>query len=279
MKINGKNIKVKLVPARDFYNLLIQFNYRLADLREMGEFTALHLLGAENFPLHCLQKRLDDSSPERKNKILVYGPSEVFGGQLENNLNSSVKSSFSALLDLDSVSEHLVSLVVLGDSFEHFLSLYPFVCFNGEEEIKYLHWCPPAHIVGEIFLGSQLMAENKEMLVAMGVKSIVNCASEEIHLDAGLFQILEVPVKDSTSENIAMHFDRVLGFLEETPGQKLVHCVQGVSRSVTFTCAFLIKYHSMTTQEAIAYVKRARPVAQPNTGFVVQLMQFEESLG
>jgi len=60
-------------------------------------------------------------------------------------------------------------------------------------------------------------------------------------------------------------------------GGVLVHCVAGVSRSVTMTCAFLIREHLMDAYSALDMVRSARKHAYPNNGFFEQL-QFYESL-
>lgn len=63
-----------------------------------------------------------------------------------------------------------------------------------------------------------------------------------------------------------------------TNGRVLVHCVQGVSRSVTVIIAYLIFKEKMTYDEASDLVKRVRGIASPNIGFVIQLMLFYKRL-
>ncbi len=54
-------------------------------------------------------------------------------------------------------------------------------------------------------------------------------------------------------------------------GRVLVHCSQGVSRSVTLVIAYLMWRHGQCFEEAFAAVKAARGVANPNIGFVCQV--------
>ncbi|CAJ1959243.1 unnamed protein product [Cylindrotheca closterium] len=57
----------------------------------------------------------------------------------------------------------------------------------------------------------------------------------------------------------------------------LVHCNQGVSRSAALVMAYLIKTHGFSLKEAFFHVQSKREVAQPNTGFMKQLIEFERT--
>lgn len=58
----------------------------------------------------------------------------------------------------------------------------------------------------------------------------------------------------------------------------LVHCMAGISRSVTITIAYLMKFHRMSTTRAYQYLKDMRPAISPNLNFMGQLIEFERSL-
>lgn len=53
-----------------------------------------------------------------------------------------------------------------------------------------------------------------------------------------------------------------------------VHCLQGVSRSVTVVCAYLVATKWMKPGEAIAFIKARRSAACPNAGFRRQLEEY-----
>jgi len=53
-----------------------------------------------------------------------------------------------------------------------------------------------------------------------------------------------------------------------------IHCMAGVSRSVTLTMMYLIKYHGMNAIDALLYVKNRRPIAGPNLSFKRQIDEF-----
>lgn len=58
----------------------------------------------------------------------------------------------------------------------------------------------------------------------------------------------------------------------------LIHCVLGVSRSVTLAMAFLMHAYKMTFRHCFNFVKDKRGVASPNLGFVSQLLNFERRI-
>ena len=47
-----------------------------------------------------------------------------------------------------------------------------------------------------------------------------------------------------------------------------------MSRSVTIVVAYLMLKKGMSVSSALAYVKKCRPIAQPNYGFMRQLEEF-----
>lgn len=58
----------------------------------------------------------------------------------------------------------------------------------------------------------------------------------------------------------------------------LVHCLAGISRSVTVTVAYLMQKEQMTLNQAYDHVKRCKPNISPNFNFMGQLLDFEKSL-
>lgn len=61
-------------------------------------------------------------------------------------------------------------------------------------------------------------------------------------------------------------------------GVVLVHCMAGISRSVTLTIAYLMAHFGMSMQDAYQYVKDKRPAISPNLNFMGQLVEFEREL-
>ncbi len=58
----------------------------------------------------------------------------------------------------------------------------------------------------------------------------------------------------------------------------LVHCLAGISRSVTVTVAYLMHSLSLSLNDAYDYVKKCKPNISPNFNFMGQLLDFERTL-
>lgn len=58
-----------------------------------------------------------------------------------------------------------------------------------------------------------------------------------------------------------------------------VHCLGGLSRSVSVTCAYLIAAKGMTAEEALTYTHDCRRIAHPNQGFKNQLRTYAAQFG
>ncbi|XP_043696799.1 dual specificity protein phosphatase 1-like isoform X2 [Telopea speciosissima] len=92
---------------------------------------------------------------------------------------------------------------------------------------------------------------------------------------------LVILVTDREDTDIAQYFDECFDFIDEAKrlgGGVLVHCFVGRSRSVTVVVAYLMKKYHMSLSQALELVRSKRPQAAPNSGFMLQLQNFEKSL-
>ena len=68
-------------------------------------------------------------------------------------------------------------------------------------------------------------------------------------------------------------------------GKTLIHCMMGVSRSVSLCMAYLVTFtpsakspdRTMDVYEALDHVKKRRGIAHPNPGFMRQLVTYESN--
>lgn len=66
------------------------------------------------------------------------------------------------------------------------------------------------------------------------------------------------------------HVNAALYYLEH--GINLyIHCAAGVSRASYFNCALHMQVKGLDFDSALAYIRKYRPVANPNSGFVEHL--------
>ena len=131
-----------------------------------------------------------------------------------------------------------------------------------------------------IYIGNLSSTINLEDLKTHNIKHIISAVSgvyplypDEINytcldlLDESFFDIF--PVFDETNKIIdAINDDEKI----------LIHCICGVSRSVTIVCAYLIYKHGYTPEVALNMIKKHRSIANPNIGFIEQLNNYYNKL-
>uniref|UniRef100_A0A672FFN5 Dual specificity phosphatase 22 n=1 Tax=Salarias fasciatus TaxID=181472 RepID=A0A672FFN5_SALFA len=89
-----------------------------------------------------------------------------------------------------------------------------------------------------------------------------------------------ISAADHSKQNLTQYFRDSIMFIHESrlKGEGcLVHCVAGVSRSVTLVVAYIMTVTGRGWVEALAAVRSARPCAGPNLGFLRQLEEFENT--
>lgn len=89
-----------------------------------------------------------------------------------------------------------------------------------------------------------------------------------------------VPINDDYVTNITTYLDNVADLINSkllSGSSVLVHCMMGLSRSVSMVLAYLIKYHSMPLKTAYQFVRDHRSIL-PNPHFMRQLMSYEQTV-
>ncbi|XP_052208502.1 dual specificity protein phosphatase 1 isoform X2 [Diospyros lotus] len=139
----------------------------------------------------------------------------------------------------------------------------------------------PCQIEEGLYLGSVGAANNKSTLKSLNVTHILTVASSLAPTHPNDFVYKIINIADREDVNIAQYFDDCFNFIDEAKrmgGAVLVHCFVGRSRSVTIVVAYLMKRRGMSLSEALEHVRSKRPLASPNSGFMLHLRNFEESL-
>jgi atypical dual specificity phosphatase len=87
-----------------------------------------------------------------------------------------------------------------------------------------------------------------------------------------------VQADDNESFELRKYFNQAANFIRDALQRTnvMVHCLAGVSRSVSLVIAYLIKHCGKSYSEAYSLLKSKRRVIQPNSGFVAQLKQYEQ---
>lgn len=159
------------------------------------------------------------------------------------------------------------------------------------------------HLIAEfpdlkLYLGSEAAARCESTLRQFGVAGVVNCAYNSTPLPQEQLQaagvtfyqrlnLADVPSGQPNESMLLAGAEAVRSALDRTDSGPtrtqqqttvLVHCVAGVSRSASVVIAYLVKYRGFSLLDAATRVKAARPVAYPNYGFFLALLDIEKAV-
>jgi protein-tyrosine phosphatase len=144
----------------------------------------------------------------------------------------------------------------------------------------------PQLMVGS-FMAAITEANKSESVV------VLNCAGSKLHdffpktrspMDALRAEGRLVDLEWDDMDGFTLDIDEVRGAVKWMVEQMkhgrtvLVNCAQGKSRSGTMACAYLMSSTKVTAAVALAEIQVARPLVQPNVGFMRQLGDFEGKL-
>ncbi|KAM4727544.1 dual specificity protein phosphatase 22-B [Anableps anableps] len=134
-------------------------------------------------------------------------------------------------------------------------------------------------VLPDLYLGNFKDARDREQLARNNITHILS-----IHESAAPIlpemTYLCLTAADMPSQNLTQHFKQSIIFMHESrlKGEGcLVHCLAGVSRSVTLVVAYIMTLTGLGWQDVLAAVRVVRPCANPNLGFQRQLQEFEDT--
>jgi len=141
----------------------------------------------------------------------------------------------------------------------------------------------PVEILPFLFLGNAQNSRDCDALDRHHIRYVVNVTPNlpNVFEDTGLIQYLQIPITDHWSQNLASFFPTAISFIDGARDRQegvLVHCLAGISRSVTITVAYLMYKLSMSLNDAYDFVRRRKANISPNFNFMGQLLDFERQL-
>lgn len=141
----------------------------------------------------------------------------------------------------------------------------------------------PVEILPHLFLGNAQNSSDCDALDRHHIRFVVNVTPNlpNVFEDSGSIQYLQIPITDHWSQNLASFFPSAISFIDgarERGEGVLVHCLAGISRSVTITVAYLMYKMSMSLNDAYDFVRRKKANISPNFNFMGQLLDFEHQL-
>ncbi|XP_016843184.1 dual specificity protein phosphatase 15 isoform X1 [Nasonia vitripennis] len=105
----------------------------------------------------------------------------------------------------------------------------------------------------------------------------IHDAARRLHSDKHYLCIMAA---DSPDQNLSQYFSICNDFIHSARlrgGNVLIHCLAGMSRSVTVAVAYIMSTTNLSWKEALKVVRVGRAVANPNVGFQQQLEDFEST--
>ncbi|XP_064545904.1 dual specificity protein phosphatase Mpk3 [Drosophila montana] len=141
----------------------------------------------------------------------------------------------------------------------------------------------PVEIIPGLFLGNASHSCDSNALQKYNIKYVLNVTPDlpNEFEESGIIKYLQIPITDHYSQDLAMHFPAAIHFIEEARSANsavLVHCLAGVSRSVTVTLAYLMHTRALSLNDAFMLVRARKPDVSPNFHFMQQLQSFESQL-
>lgn len=85
-----------------------------------------------------------------------------------------------------------------------------------------------------------------------------------------------IELEDSALADIKTPLDTCHNFIDDNLPHRdvYVHCYAGMSRSATIVIAYMMRACGMNFIEAIAHVRKCRPIINPNHGFIQTLVEY-----
>jgi predicted protein tyrosine phosphatase len=136
----------------------------------------------------------------------------------------------------------------------------------------------PSQVHANIFIGDMDDARSLSRLRSLGVTHILNMARSVPCYHEDSFIYTHIQIEDAESQPIRPYFVQAFSAMDEAAEHGtgiLVHCVAGVSRSVTVVLAWLVERQGLTLREAARQVRSSRPIIDPNKAFRLALVEHE----
>lgn len=140
-----------------------------------------------------------------------------------------------------------------------------------------------SYIIDNIYIGDVRDAHNLDKLNELKINNVISAVTGFDNIYDEKINHLALSLIDNNEQNIIHYFDITNYFIENILNSNsdnyiLIHCICGVSRSVTILLAYLIKKYKYTPNEALQIVKQHRTIANPNPNFMKQLNTYYTTL-
>lgn len=129
----------------------------------------------------------------------------------------------------------------------------------------------PTYIIDNLYLGSSFNAASYTILKNNNINVIFNITNEITNYYPNDFIYHKYPLNDNNKDSIEEYleeiYETILNHQQNTPGNILVHCYMGRSRSASVIIYYIMKKLSMNVNEAMEYVLNKRLIINPTIKF------------
>ncbi|AYV77013.1 MAG: dual specificity phosphatase [Barrevirus sp.] len=144
-------------------------------------------------------------------------------------------------------------------------------------------WSEPTHVIDNIYLGSAYNAASYKTLKNRNIKVIMNATTEISDYYPNDFTYLRYKLYDNNKHSIKKYLEKSYSDIkyhqENTPGNILIHCFMGASRSASIVIYYLMRSQKKedntyyTFDDAISFLKDKRIVVNPTFRLTKDLAQ------
>jgi len=133
-------------------------------------------------------------------------------------------------------------------------------------------------VVPRVFIGDINHAYSRKWLRDHKITHIVNAAVEIPNYHKDMCVYYNMNMVDYDRQSLSPQIQNAYRFMENAfkntrDTRVLIHCHAGISRSSSTLIYFIMKMYNVPFVTACRYVKMKYPKANPNNGFVNQLMR------
>jgi protein-tyrosine phosphatase len=132
------------------------------------------------------------------------------------------------------------------------------------------------HIYKNMYLGDIVSAQDSECVE--NIDEIYNLSNSR-YSEKQRIKYHHIDIEDNRNVDLTKYFEMFDKLIAKSTGNILIHCQNGVSRSVSFMIYYLMKYDRITMKEAYEIIRVNRTqYTRPNIGFFRQLLRIEQEL-
>jgi protein-tyrosine phosphatase len=134
-------------------------------------------------------------------------------------------------------------------------------------------------VADNLYVGNISTATNKELLQEKGITHVINILSQRFEPYPSDFEYMHIHAYDVINWTLIYNFQSTNLFIRDAlkdGGKVYIHCMCGVSRSISILLAYLMTQSTKSLDVLLKEVQAVRPVANPNPGFIKQLIEFRK---